>query len=54
MKIYRIRYKATLRGIVEVSAKTASEAREKAEAEGYDPRTAEQTDFEILGVREVD
>jgi hypothetical protein len=42
-KFFQVRYVAT---------KSFQEAREKADAEGYDPSTAEQTDFEVLGVKE--
>jgi hypothetical protein len=48
---YLVRYLATLRGTLRIEADSAEEAREKAENEGYDA-AAEQTDFEILSVRE--
>ena len=53
-KTWRVRYVATVRGELEIEAPTEEDAREIATDDmGADFSTCEQTDFEVLGVREV-
>ena len=52
-RLFKLRYTATVRGILEVEAVDEAEARSIADSMGYDGATAEQTDFEIESCRDT-
>ncbi len=51
-KRWRVNYKATVRGVLEVEAINEEETRQIADSNGADHTTCEQTDFEITSVRQ--